>query len=219
MYTTFDAIVSDVLNIYDNTEDTSLQQVTNRRNRILHYIQRTIEDLWYDPRVWSFTMASDILTMIGGECAFPDNFAQVSGEGGLYDLNGKPWVEIPYQDMEYLRGRGLEQNSRFYAIGSNLKVPDTAGAAMFTLIYQKVAPTAALGVTEIEVGLLGALGFPSVFGEAILLGTVSKLKEEEGDARQGWRMDYMKALSRVASVWSKNRTRVSRMPVTIGGMW
>lgn len=214
MYTTFDAIVSDVLNIYDNTEDTSLQQVTNRRNRILHYIQRTIEDLWYDPRVWSFTMASDILTMLGGECAFPDNFAQVSGEGGLYDLNGKPWVEIPYQDMEYLRGRGLEQNSRFYAIGSNLKVPDTAGAAMFTLIYQKVAPTAALGDE-----LLGDAGFPPVFGEAILLGTVSKLKEEEGDARQGWRMDYMKALSRVASVWSKNRTRVSRMPVTIGGMW
>jgi len=214
MYTTFDAIVSDVLNIYDNTEDTSVQQVTNRTNRILHYIQRTIEDLWYDPRVWSFTMASEILTMLGGECAFPDNFAQVSGEGGLYDLNGKPWVEIPYQDMEYLRGRSLEQNSRFYAIGSNLKVPDTASAAMFTLIYQKVAWTAELGDE-----LLGDAGFPPVFGEAILLGTVSKLKEEEGDARQTWRMDYMKALSRAASVWSKNRTRVSRMPVTIGGMW
>jgi len=216
MYTTFDAIVSDVLNIYDNTEDTSVQQVTNRTNRILHYIQRTIEDLWYDPRVWSFTMASDILTMAAGESAFPDDFAQVSGEGGLFDANGKPWVEIPYQDMAYLRGRSLEQNSRFYAIGATIRVPNVQSTEGFTLIYQKVAPTAVL-VNDNT--LLADAGFPPVFGEAILLGTVSKLKEEEGDARQTWRMDYMKALSRVASVWSKNRTRVSRMPVTIGGMW
>lgn len=216
MYTTFDAIVSDILNIYDNTEDTAVQQVTNRTNRILHYLQRTVEDLWYDPRVWSFTMGSDALTMSGGECAFPDDFAQVSGEGVLVDSGGKAWVEIPYQDMEYIRRKGLEQNSRYYAIGATLKVPVVTSTETYTLIYQKVAPTVAL-ITGNE--LLGDAGIPPVFGEAILLGAVTKLKEEEGDARQGWRADYMKAVSRAASVWSKGRTRVSRMPVTIGGMW
>lgn len=216
MYTTFDAIVSDILNIYDNTEDTAMQQVTNRTNRVVHYVQRTVEDLWYDTRVWSFTMASDSLTMVAGECAFPDDFAQVSGEGVLLDSDGKPWVEIPYQDMEYIRRKGLEQTNRYYAIGATIKVPNVTSTAGFTLIYQKLAPTVALG-TGSEV--LGDAGIPLVFGEAILLGAVTKLKEEEGDARQIWRMDYMKAMSRAASVWSKGRTRPSRMPVTIGGMW
>jgi hypothetical protein len=156
-------------------------------------------------------MSSDTLVMSGGEASLPSDFGRVSYEGYLIGPNGgSPWVEISWQDMTYLRARTLDQSKRLYAVGSVLQIPNVGNNDSFTLAYQTVAPTVA------DAG--SAIGFPAVFGEALLLGTVMKLKEEEGDQRQIWRVDYQSAIARAASVWSKT-SRPTRMPMTVGGMW
>lgn len=214
MYDDVTDIVDNIKAYYDNTETSTLQNSTARNARILHYVQRSVEDLWYDPHTWPFTMkVSGSLTMSGGSVALPTDFARVSMEGGVYDINGRPWTEINYQDMLYMRTRHLEQSARFYATdGVNLLIPNTSSAEKYRIIYQMVSPTVTYNTGT------DPTGFPLVFGEALLLGAVTKLKEEEGDARQIWRQDYAKAVARAATVWTK-RSRPTRMPVTVGGMW
>lgn len=208
MYTDVDTLVADIIAIYDSTETSTLQNVTARTARIVHYLQRTAEDVWFH-RAWPFAMGSEALVMTAGEESLPDDFARISIEGGLFDANGISWVEIPYQDMQYLRGRGLKQQAKLFTIGSTLQIVDVNSSASFTFVYQTVAPTITAGEET---------GFPHSFGQALLLGTVAKLKEEEGDARQIWRMDYQAALAKVGTLYQR-ASRPSQLPMTVGGMW
>jgi hypothetical protein len=206
MYADVASLVADVISIYDSTETATLQNAAARTARITHYLQRTAEDVWFH-RAWPFAMASSSIVMVAGAKALPTDFARVSIEGGLFDANGIAWVEIAYQDMAYLRKRNLNQQSKLYTIGSTIQVVDVGSTATFTLVYQKVAPTMAT-----------TTGFPQPFGQVLLLGTVAKLKEEEGDARQIWRSDYAAALQKVGTLYVK-ASRPQQMPQTIGGMW
>jgi hypothetical protein len=210
MYADVDALVADVMAIYDNTETSTLQNPTKRTARIVHYLQRTVEDVWFH-RAWPFAMASASVVMVAGAKALPTDFGRISIEGALLDASGIAWVEISYQDMAYLRKRKLKQGSKLFAIGPTIQVVDTASTSTFTLVYQTMAPTMVAGAT-------GDLGFPQPFGEVLLLGTVMKLKEEEGDARQIWRADYASALAKVGTMYVR-ASRPQQMPVTIGGMW
>lgn len=214
MYADVDTLVADVISIYDSTETSSLQNLAARTARIVHYLQRTVEDVWFH-RAWPFSMASDTLTMTAGEDSLPTDFGRISIEGALFDSNGISWVEIPYQDMQYLRTRGLKQQAKLFAIGSMLQVVDPTSTASFTLVYQKMAPTIAAGE---DMGLGEDIGFPQSFGQVLLLGTVAKLKEEEGDTRQIWKADYQQALGKMGTLYQRE-SRPSQMPQTIGGMW
>lgn len=213
MYTDCADIIDAVVAVYDNTDESAVHNDTTRRERILHYLQRTAEDIWYS-RSWPFSMTSDTLTMVAGESDYPDDYARISYEGVLLGPNGKPWVEISYQDMAYIRSRRIEQQRKYYALGSTIQVPDVNNTDNFVLIYQTMAPTLTDGDQAGD-----PTGFPAPFGEALLLGTVGKLREEEGDDRQIWRIDYQRALGRATGLWSR-QTRAQRMPMTVGGgMW
>lgn len=219
MYTTGKQVVDAVLAYYDNTDASTMQNASARQARILHYLQRTAEEVWFH-RSWPFSLASATLVFSGGAASVPENFAQVSAEGGLFDTNGRPWVEIAYQDMLYLRMRAIRANDHVYAIGSNdgtgsqrVFLPGTSLTPTMYLIYQTVMAT----LVYDQYGE-GFLPFPEQFGEVLLMGTVAKLKSEEGDARQDWKGDYARALARVAATYVK-RTRPQMMPQTVGGMW
>lgn len=213
MYDDCSDIVDDVIAIYDNTDESGVHNVTTRRARIVHYLQRTMEDLWFH-RSWPFSMNSAALVMVAGEDTLPTDFARISYEGCLLGpSSNRPWTEISFQDMAYLRTRQVEQNRKVFAVGSVIQIPNTASTETFTLIYQKVAPTAGYGGQSGD-----PTGFPLPFGEALLLGTVAKLKAEEGDPRTNWREDYQKAVARAGALWIR-ASRASRMPMTVGGMW
>jgi hypothetical protein len=219
MYTTGKQIVDAALAYYDNTDGSTMQNTTVRRARLLHYLQRTAEDIWFH-RPWPFSIESSQRNFTSGTVAVPANFAQVSAEGGLFDLNGRTWVEIPHQDMLYLRLRGHRANDHIYSIGGNagqgsqyIYLPSTGLTVSMNLVYQTVCPT----VVDDPFGE-GYLSFPQPFGEALLLGTVAKLKGEEGDARQDWRADYARALARAGASYTK-KTRPQMMPQSVGGMW
>lgn len=219
MYTTGKQIVDEVLAYYDNTDASTMQNGESRRARILHYLQRTAEDVWFH-RSWPFTVESSQRNFTTGISTVPSNFGQISSEGGLFDLNGRAWVEIAHQDMLYLRMRGVRANDHIYSIGGNagqgtqyIYLPGTALVTSMYLVYQTRTPT----IVDDPFGE-GYLPFPQPFGEVLLMGTVAKMKGEEGDARQDWKVDYAKALSRVAATYVK-RTRPQMMPQSVGGMW
>lgn len=204
-----DTIVADIVANYDNTDQATYQNPTTREARIRSYMQRAVEDLWYH-RSWSFAMTSANVTMVAGEGTIPTTYARIGPEGALLDSNGIPWVEVAYQDMAYLRKRRLRQQDHLFCIGSKVQVVNIASAAIFTLVFQTQAPTIAAA---------GGTGFPQPFGQAILLGTVMKLKEEEGDARDIWRRDYQTVLAKVTALWAPGTSRPAKMPMAVGGMW
>lgn len=213
MYDDVTDIINDILAYYDNTDTSTVHNLSARTARVLHYIQRAADELWFW-RAWPFTIKTDTLTMVAGKDTLPTDFARVSYEGGLYDSQGKAWTETDMQSLLYMRARSIEQSSRYYAVdGTYVLIPNTGSTETFTLIYQKAAPTLTTGGQNGD-----PTGFPVTFGEALLLGAVIKLKEEEGDARQIWRVDYQRALSRVAGLYGM-QTRARQMPVTVGGMW
>lgn len=211
MYADFSVVIDDVVAQYDNTDGSAVHNSTTRRLRILHYGQRTMEKIWFH-RAWPFAMATDTIAMVTGSAALPDDFARISYEGAVFGPGSNvPWVEISWQDMQYLRKRTLDQSKHYYAIGPGLiQIPNVSSSESFTMMYQTVAP--ALSDST------GIGGLPAPFGEALLLGTVYKLKEEEGDARTMWRNDFNEALARATALWGRS-SRSSRMPMTIGGMW
>ena len=204
-----DTMLADIAAHYDNVETSTLQNPTTRTARYVSYMQRAAEELWYH-RAWPFAMAVAPITMVAGAVALPTDFARVGPEGAVLDSRGMPWVEISFQDMAYLRTRRLQQAQHLFCIGPTLQVVNVASTETFTIIYQITAPEIATGATT---------GFPIPFSHALLLGTVMKLKEEEGDARDIWRRDYFSALAKATALWTQ-ASRPQRMPKTVPGrMW
>ena len=209
MYIDVDALVSDVVNFWDNTIETQYQNPARREARIRHHLQRTVEDVWWH-RAWPLAMTSTTLVMTAGSAARPTDFGRVGPEGALNDSNGRPWIEQAYQDLFIMRARGLNREKRYYCVADKIYVVDPTSTQSFTLIYQKQAPTITAGVET---------GLPQAFGHALLLGTVAKLKEEEGDPRPNWRADYLRALAQVTAVEAQKRSRVQQVPTSVPGMW
>src|SRR3989304_4630431 len=125
-----DTLVADIIANYDNTEVATHQNPTSRVARIISYMQRAMEDLWYH-RAWAFAMGADALTMTAGEAALPTDFARVGPEGALLDSRGLPWVEISFQDMAYLRTRRIQQGQHLFCIGPTVQVVNVASTETF----------------------------------------------------------------------------------------
>lgn len=207
-----DDLYDTILAVYENTDAATLVNATVRRARIVHFVQRALEGLWYD-RSWPFSMSSATLTMAGGSAARPTDFAGVTGEGGLWDSNGHPWKEIGYQDMAVIRARHVEVTSKMFTVASTVLVPDTTSTSTFTLVYQKMTPElTAYGTSQ-------AVPLPYGFWESLLLGAVALIKYEQGDKRPEWRLDYKDALARQQRLWRNQASRPTRLPITVGGQW
>lgn len=207
-----DDLADRILADYENTDAAQLTNPNLRYDRITDFMQRALDAIWYD-RTWPFTMTSSSITMSGGSASRPADFAGLTGDGGMWDSTGVPWREIAYQDMSVIRSRGVEQSSKLFSIGATVLIPDTSGTGTYTLVYQKTAP-------ELSVyGSSQAMPLPYPFWEALLLGTVVRLKQEVGDDRPQWRSDYVSALVKQQRLWRERASRPRMMPLTIGGQW
>lgn len=207
-----DDLVDLILSDYENTDSAQLTDPTRRYARITNFMQHAVDSIWYD-RSWPFSMTSSSITMSGGSAARPADFAGLTGDGGMWDSTGVPWREIAYQDMGVIRSRGIEQTSKLFTVGTTVLIPNTSGTDTFTLVYQKTAP-------EVSVyGSTQAIPLPYAFWEAILLGTVVRIKQEAGDERPQWRADYIAALVKQQKLWRERASRPRMMPLAVGGQW
>lgn len=209
---TMDDLNTTILTFYENTDAAQLADPTVRRARVVHFMQRAVDGIWYD-RAWPFTMTSTALTMVGGQAARPTTFAGVTSEGGLWDSTGTPYKEIDYQDMAVVRARGVEGGRKLFAVGSNVQVSDTGSTETLTLVYQTVSPTVSVyGSTQ-------AFVLPYGFWEVLLLGAVTLIKGELQDVRETWGRQYAVALAKQQRLWKGYASRPRRLPNTVGGMW
>jgi hypothetical protein len=201
-----------ILEKYENADPAQLVDITDRWERIVHFAQRSVDEIWYD-RAWPFSMATSALAMVGGSAARPSTFAGLSSEGGMWDSSGRVWQEIGYQDMVVIRARHTNTGERLFSVGATVLVPDTASTASFTLAYQATAPELTAQGTSQPVPL------PYAFWQAIVLGAVALLKSESGDQRPQWGLQYQAALARQQRLWRSQATRPLRLPITVGGQW
>lgn len=210
MYTATNTLVDDISKYYDNTDLDTIQDADRRRNKVMQYVNRARDEIWWW-RAWAWTWTSASITMSGGEASRPSKFSQVGTHGGLFDGNGHPWTEINWQEMQTLRNRAGTVNDKLFAVGTTIQVPNTASSQEFTIVY-RLAPTL-LSYGE------SLSPLPEHFGHALLLGSVARLKEEEGDDRQIWRNDFLRALSRAMMTERETGSRVLQMPNAVGGKW
>lgn len=210
MYTTVTALIDDIVSFYDNTESDSHQNRTKRRARILHHLNKVVEDLWFF-RPWRFVTASASLVLANGVASLPADFANI-GEGTVRDAQGNPWVEVSYQDMLVFRQQSINSTRHFYALSDVLTIPDPASTATLTMLYTKAAPV----LSEAQASNWG--GFPTNFRKALMLGTVAFVKEEEGE-KGSWKMDYIEAKSMLARTAMSMRSRQQQLPSSGSGMW
>jgi hypothetical protein len=210
VYTETGTLVDDISKYYDNTDLDTVQDAARRRNKLLQFVNRARDEIWWW-RSWPWTWTSTTLTMSSGEASRPADFAQVGTHGGMYDANGRPWVEINWQDMQTLRKRNVRVNDRLFSVGSNIQIPNTGSSQQFTFIYRQVPTNLTYGADIDPV--------PSHFGHALLLGSVARMKEEEGDPRSIWRDDFLRALSRAMMTERETASRPLQMPMAVGGKW
>jgi len=213
MYATTKALVDDILPYYDNTDADNVPDATVRQAKVMAFVNRVRDELWWwrDHR-WTYT--SSTVTMSSGEATFPTSFAQMGSFGGLFSQgSGIPWVEVNWQEMQTLRKRGMRTQSKLYAIGTTIQIPNTSSSETLDIVYRLAPTTLTYGQG------IAFTPMPSHFIRALLLGTVARLKEEEGDTRDIWREDYLRAVSDAFKVERETSSRAFQMPQAVGGMW
>jgi hypothetical protein len=218
VYTETTTLVDDISLYYDNTDLDTVQDPTRRRNKILQFVNRARDEIWWY-RPWPWTLTYTTLIMVAGQANVPPNFSEVGPRGGLYDAaQGRPWVQINYQEMVTLRERTVRVNDKLFAVGPNLDtgvqsivIPNTGSSEEFKLVYRMLPLNLAYG-DDIE-------PLPSHFGHALLLGAVARMKEEEGDPRPLWRQDFLQALSRAMMTERETSSRPGQMPMAVGRKW
>jgi hypothetical protein len=209
-YANVDALIQAVIYYYDDTKDVS----ADRQGRILHYVNRVLEEIW-NYRQWNFKYGNYAITFTGGVGQCPDGFEAVGPNGGLYDSVGELWAEAELQEVLHLRQAGTLDH--YYAVGDwdtqneyrYIYIPDVNNADTFTLIYNKTAPTLSSG---------DLLPVPPSMHEAVFAGTVMHVQKSKNDERD-WRGDFLRALSRAAIIERPNRSRGLQLPYTVGRMW
>jgi hypothetical protein len=116
-------ILNAVIQWSDDTNITLYGNVSERENRIAHYLDRSIELVWNARPWWSFRKGEITRTLANGETELPDNFGGI-GDDGYVVLSGSqnlPWVEVDYQEMIAIRRNRVWparfQNQSVFAIG------------------------------------------------------------------------------------------------------
>ena len=217
MYSETGTLVDDISKYYDNTDLSTVQDATLRQGKIMQFVNRVRDEIWW-MRPWTWTQQEDTVTMSSGIGGLPADFGTIGPQCGLYDqANGRPWTQINFQEMQTLRKRHVRVNDRLVAIGVDgaggpaALIPNTGSSEVFDLVY-KARPLMLSYSDDI-------LPMPTHFGQALLLGVVARLKEEEGDPRPLWREDYMRALSRAMVTEREAGSRPAQMPMAVGRKW
>jgi hypothetical protein len=244
-YSTVDALIKDVASFYNDTDALTYILPESTRRRILHYVQRSVDEIWYY-RPWSFKMLSFNFQASGGGATLPYNYATVGPKGALYE-DGKtvPWREVDYQEWINFRQNGQYAAHRVFCIGvdSNaeadlpgegypstqlaagisrvsLLFPDPTEARIFTLHYESTPPRVAFDNTANGLDYNQPLPLIDGFHNAILLGTIAKLQESKGDPRPQYRSEYVAAIATAAAQHLPLTSRMQQLPRALpGGQW
>lgn len=234
-YALVDDLLKDVASHYDDTDATAFVLPTSKLNRYLHYVQRTLDEIYnFKPWPWKMaykTLQFNVSPANGREAPVPKDFANVGPNGALFDPRGEPWAEISFRDMIALHASGSGQSNHLFAVGRRqadastavgdggvknadsrgLLIPDPNRTDAFTLFYETSPPKAALGAV---------IPIPESMHNALLLGTVAKLQEGKADPRDIWRAEYVTALSKQVAALMPLTSRMRQMPLTTGRrMW
>lgn len=206
-YTSTDEIIDDLQAVYDSQ---ALVGSTSRRARLLNYVNRAADELWI-LRTWTFTIGRTTITFTNGVGALPTDFFGV-GDGGLYDQNGRAWVEVPYNDLVSENLKSVNTRLHLYALSDVITLADANNNQDFTFVYTMQAPQYTDGDDLTPM--------PSAFGRAILLGAAMFLKRDEGDLRPQYEQEYRIAQSQLCKAFPALRSRPMQMPMAVGnGRW
>lgn len=243
-YATVMDLIKDVASFYNDTDALNYVLPESTKRRILHYIQRTSDEIWYY-RPWNFKMLTESVVPSSGEYALPYNFATIGPKGLLVeDSTHNVWYEIDYQEWTVLRSRpAAYSNERKFAIGSSALIPNTqdlgegtpleAGAGKrvilfpsvtesrsFTLYFEGAAPKAGWDQNLNQVDYTKALPLSEGFHNALLLGTIAKLQESKGDPRPQYRSEYIAALATATAQHLPLTSRMQQLPRALPyGRW
>jgi hypothetical protein len=245
-YSTVNAFISDVASFYNDTDALTYILPESTKRRILHYTQRTVDEIWYY-RPWSFKMLSFAVDPVGvGIAPLPYNFATVGPKGSLYEVDKNvPWREVDYQELIHLRQNGQYKTHRAFCIGieSNAEAtsagegypatqlpagsgkvailfPDVTEVRLFTLHYESSPPRVGYDNATDLLNYGQPLPLLDGFHNAILLGTIAKLQEGKGDPRPQYRSEYVAAIATAAAQHLPLTSRMQQLPRALpGGMW
>jgi len=250
LFPDYESLMKEAISYYDDTDviDSGYDPNTSHRKRVLHYINRAQEEIWYY-RPWPWRMAEYDFSIGApnvGEASMPGNFSNVGPNGLLLDNQGRPWAEISYQDMVVLRKRSTRTQDQLFCIGDDAKewdsdFPANTGETGAYSGYRKLmVPNTQQPFNKLVGGgyeplftlyyemtaplvddsvLQFPIGIPNGFHHCLLLGTVAKMQEAKGDGRSIWRSDYVATLAKLTAELEALQSRPRQMPVTIGGMW
>jgi hypothetical protein len=234
-YGVVEDLLKDVASYYDDVDANTYTLPDSKKNRYLHYAQRTVDEIVnFKPWPWKMAHAPiqfNITPANGHEAEAPPDFANVGPNGALLDSTGEPWAEIDYRNMVFLISAAQQTTRHYFCIGRRildtstnlgdggvtggesrgLLIPDSNNTTIFTLFYETSPPKLVLG---------NAIPLPESFHNTLLLGTVAKLQEGKGDPRDIWRAEYVAALSKQVALLKPLSSRVQQMPLTTGRrMW
>jgi hypothetical protein len=249
-FASYTDLMKEAVSYYDDTDviDTGWDLSTPHVKRIMHYINRAQEEIWYY-RPWPWRMGNFDFTINApnvGDAYLPGNFSNVGPNGLLLDEQGRPWAEISYQDMVVLRQRNQRTQDHLFCIGQDDKQWDadipaaTGSTGVYSASRKLMVPNTEQPFNKLVGGgyqglfsLLYEMTAPLVdetvwafppaippgFHHTLLLGTVAKMQEGKGDGRSIWRSDYVATLAKLAAELEPLQSRPRQMPVTIGRMW
>jgi hypothetical protein len=249
LFATYQDLLDAAVSYYDDTDvvDSGWNLTSGHKNRVLHYINRAQEEIWYY-RPWPWRMASYDFAIGApnvGKARLPSNFSNVGPNGLFLDVNGEPWAEISYQDMVVLRKRRERTQDHLFCIGTDAKQWDDDPSAIGTYGvdsgYRTLMLTDPNRPFNVLVGgsyeglftllyemtaplvdstrLANGIDIPTGFHHVLLLGTVAKMQEAKGDGRSIWRADFVATLAKLTAELEALQSRPRQMPVTIGRMW
>lgn len=234
-YPDADSLLAEVASIYDDTDAVVYTLPPSKVARYLHYIQRTVEEI-FNYRPWPWKMAYtqvqfNITPANGREATLPADFANVGPNGALFDPTGEPWAEIDFRNMVSIIAANRLSTRHYFCVGTRvasvsadigdggppgqhfrgLTIPDPNRTDLFTVFYETSPPVVTLGAP---------IPIPESMHNCLLLGTVAKLQEGKADPRDIWRAEYVSALAKQVSAMMPLASRVKQMPMSSGRrMW
>lgn len=247
-YSTVSDMISDVASFYNDTNALDYVLPEGTKRRILHYIQRSVDEIWYY-RPWTFKMMQFGVNPGGiGVASLPFNFATVGPKGMVFEearpQNG-PWREVDYQEWALMRSNSQYWKHQTYCIGGHdtevvgdpvgegqpssllpqgghqtILFPDPTEARLFLMHYESTPPRAAWDADDDVLDYGQPLPMHEGFHNAILLGTIAKLQEGKGDPRPQYRSEYVAAIATAAAQHLPLTSRMQQLPRALpGGQW
>lgn len=225
-YSDIQGIVDDLASFADETDATTYTLPLSRQNRLMHYVQRAIDEIW-NYRPWNFKYALfGPFSFVNGKGTLPDRFSNIGDNGMLWDESAnsrEPYAEVAMQDMVALRASGRQGSKKWFTVGlldqtetgqqqftRQLWIADDSYAGSFKLFYE-MAPR--------MVALIDEVPFPELFHNTLFAGALAKLQQAKGDPLPIWRAEYVALLAKVTANYHIQSGQPNQLPNAVGGQW